>query len=87
MFSFSLALILIPYAVFVMVFLVFALINVYHLIHYGQTTRVSFAVTFVFFLVTGLIFFLSFAAIRDTDWRYPIDFTFPAFGTGQSPSL
>ena len=87
MISFPISLLLIPYAIFLIVFLVFAIVNVYHLIHYGQTTKVSFGVTFVFFAMTALILFLTWKGLQGVDWTYPIDIAFPTFGSGAPPSL
>lgn len=82
MFSLPLAIVLIPYAIFIIVFLIFALINVFHLVHYGQTTRISFTVTFIFFIVTSFILFATWAALRHIDWSAPLEFSIPTIVPG-----
>lgn len=72
MITLSLASILIPYAVVVAFFLIFALVNIYHMIHFGETTKVSFLVTFAFYAVSVLILFFTWQALQGTDWQQAI---------------
>ncbi len=72
--SFSLGLLLIPYFIAVGAFLIFAVLNVYHLITYGATTRTSFLFTFVFLAGTALIAFASWYVLRNVDWSTQIGF-------------
>lgn len=70
--TFALSLLLVPYAIVVVIFLVFALLNVYHLVHYGATTRVSFVFTFVFLAGSVIILAASWWYLRDAEWSSQI---------------
>jgi len=73
--SFSLGLLLIPYFIAVGGFLLFAVLNVYHLITYGATTRTSFLFTFIFLAGAVLIAFGSWYFLSGIDWSAPITFS------------
>lgn len=66
--TFSLGLLLIPYFIAVGGFLLFAVLNVYHLITYGATTRTSFLFTFMFLAGSALIAYASWYFLSDIDW-------------------
>lgn len=70
--TFTLGLLLIPYFIAVALFLVFATLNVYHLVHYGATTKVGFIFTFVFFAGTVVIAAATLWALSGTNWQQPI---------------
>jgi len=72
--SFSVGLLLIPYGIAVILFLIFALLNVYHLIAYGATTKVSFLFTFVFLAGSSFIAYASWLYLKDIDWSAQIMF-------------
>ncbi|MEA3249148.1 MAG: hypothetical protein U9Q03_02205 [Patescibacteria group bacterium] len=72
--SFSLGLLLIPYFIAVGGFLLFAALNVYHLITYGATTRTSFLFTFGFLAGSVLIAYASWWFLHDIDWAREITF-------------
>jgi len=72
--SFSVGLLLIPYFIAVAAFLIFALLNVYHLIAYGATTKVSFLFTFVFLAGSTFIAYVSWMYLKDVDWTAQIMF-------------
>ena len=80
MLSLSFALILIPYALVVAFFAVMALIHVQHLIHYGATTKMSFAVTFCFLAGAVLILFTTWYLLQGTDWSQRMIIDTPGFG-------
>jgi len=64
----SLALLLIPYSIVVLLFLLLSVLNVYHLICYGATTRTSFLFTFLFIAGTATIAYFSWQALGAIDW-------------------
>ncbi|MBI4457823.1 hypothetical protein HY633_02570 [Candidatus Uhrbacteria bacterium] len=68
MISIALSALLIPYALIAASFMVMAMVNIYHLVHYGATTRMSFVITFVFYAVSVLIIFFTLQALEGTDW-------------------
>lgn len=70
--TFPLGLLLIPYLIAVAGFLIFAILNVFHLITYGATTRTSFIFTFVFLAGTVLIAYASWWALNDINWSSSI---------------
>jgi hypothetical protein len=73
MFSFPIAIALIPYGLTLIFFALLAVINVYHLVHYGATSGVSFVVTFMFLAGAAFILFFTWQAVGDTDWSQQID--------------
>lgn len=76
MLVFPLSLLLVPYAIIVAIFLLFAALNVLHLVHYGETTHVSFILTAVFFLGTVLVVSVTWFALSDVDWTRPVSVGF-----------
>jgi hypothetical protein len=75
MLTLPLSLALVPYAIIVMFFAVLAIINVYHLVHYGATTGVSFVVTFLFLAGGAFILFFTWQAVAGADWSQTVSFT------------
>ncbi|MEY4722893.1 MAG: hypothetical protein RLZZ324_406 [Candidatus Parcubacteria bacterium] len=80
--SFPFALILIPYAVILMFFAVFATVNVFHLVGHGADTGVSFVVTFLFLAGAGCVLFFTWQGVRDVDWSTPVSFSIPSLSPG-----
>lgn len=72
MVTFTLSVILIPYAIIVLLALILSIITAYHLVHYGATTRISFVVTFAFFAGTTLLLFFTWTALRNVNWSEPV---------------
>ncbi|MFH1047939.1 MAG: hypothetical protein V1738_06580 [Patescibacteria group bacterium] len=71
--SFALGLLLIPYAIVVLLFSVLAVLNVYHLVHYGATTQTSLLFTLIFVAGTALIALASWQALVGIDWTAGIN--------------
>lgn len=67
-----LSVILIPYGLLVLIFAIFALVSLFHLIRYGSLTFFSFFVTFIFLAGTVLILYSTAFLLVDTDWSIPI---------------
>ena len=77
----SIAILLIPYALFLLVFVVYAGINVYHLLRFGVSSGHVFFVTGFFVIGSLLLLGLSFVLISHYDWT--LQFSFDAmFQTG-----
>ncbi len=68
MIEISLSVLLIGYGIFAVVFLVFAIINLYHMFNYGFLNFESFLMTFIFIAGTVLIFFITYELARQIDW-------------------
>jgi protein-S-isoprenylcysteine O-methyltransferase Ste14 len=66
--SFPIGLLLIPYAIMVLLFLLLAIMNVYHLVRYSATSRTSFLFTLIFMAGTIIIAFISWQALGNVDW-------------------
>lgn len=67
------AALLIPYALFLLIFLFFSFVNLYHLIKFGSTNFVAFMATFLFLAGSVLILYTSYTYIINTDWTRTID--------------
>ena len=57
------------YLLFVLVWLVFSVIALYHIIRYGQIGFTSLAVTLIYILVSTAILFLSYQYLSQIDWE------------------
>lgn len=86
MLSFPLSLILLPYGIVVILFLLLAVYNVYNLVRYGATTNASFLATFCFLAGATFVLFFTWHALREVDWGQQIDLATPFIGE-QSPTL
>jgi len=73
--SFSLSLVLIPYGLIAAFVAAFAIFNIHHLVHYGATTRLSYAITATFLFGIVAIAFLTLFQLRGVNWDQPISFT------------
>ena len=72
MITIPLSLFLIPYGFVVLFFLLLAFINIFHIIHYGATTQVSFIVTFLFLAGAAYILFFTWQTLGGVDWNHEI---------------
>lgn len=75
MFAFPISYFLVPYGLVVLFFAIMAIVNVYHLVHYGATTGVSFVVTFLFLAGAAFILFFTWQAAGTADWSQQITFS------------
>lgn len=57
------------YIIFMTVFAVFLLVNLYHILMTGSVTIVSFFVSFFVFFSTFLILYLTWYLLQGTDWQ------------------
>lgn len=64
--------ILIPLALFLLIFIIFALFNFYHVFRYGFGDLTLFFGTFFFICASALIFFYAFQLLRGVDFNYPL---------------
>lgn len=84
MITFTLSLILIPFAIILMLVMIMATISTFHLIRFGATTKISFAVTFAFFAGTVLLLFFTWFNLRGVDWQQPVSIG-PSSTAAESP--
>jgi hypothetical protein len=76
MLAFPLSLALVPYAIVVAVFLVFAFFNIHHLIRYSATTGSSFIFTALFLMGSTAIFAATWFVLGDVDWARTVTIDF-----------
>jgi threonine synthase len=81
MLTFPTSLFLIPYGLVAVFVVLLAIVNVLHLVHYGATTKLSFAVTFAFLAGMVFIFFFTWRQLEDVDWQRPIEIALPVGNT------
>ena len=60
---------LIVYAVFIIIFLNFAIINLYHMLAYGFLSFESFFMTFLFLAGVILVLFITYKLGLEIDWQ------------------
>lgn len=65
-------LILIPYGLVLVFFVVFSLFNIFHLVHYGfwKFSSALFVLCFLFISAAWLLW--TYQALVDTDWQIPL---------------
>ena len=71
--SLPITILLIPLAIFLVLYLLFSVFNIFHLIHYGVRSN-GFFITILIYIV-GTVFLLgaSYIALKDFDWQRTID--------------
>ncbi|HTK05025.1 MAG TPA: hypothetical protein VL500_05545 [Candidatus Eisenbacteria bacterium] len=72
MISFPLSLVLIPYGIVVLIFILLAAYSVHNLVRYGATTNSSFFATFAFLAGAVFVMFFTWSALRGTDWTQEV---------------
>ena len=68
MFSFPFAALLVAYAIFIVIFLIFSAANVYHIYHTGTFTIVAAAVTIIVSVWSLLVLVATIPVIMGIDW-------------------
>jgi len=63
---------LFAYLIFLAIFLIFSMINFYHIIMTASFTFASFVVTFIIFTLTVLTFYFTWSLLVDIDWKAPL---------------
>ena len=77
--SVPLSILLLPLAVFLLLFIIFALINVAHIIKFAAFDMVGFFTTFIFLAGSTLFLWYAWQAISPIDWTMPINLSTSAF--------
>lgn len=73
MFSIPLYIFLVPYALVVFVFALFSLINLFHLVKFGEGIFADFIATAFYLGVSVLIFYVSWQYLGKFNWQETID--------------
>lgn len=73
---FPIAVFLIPYGLFLLVFLFFSFVDLTHIVKYSTTNLTTFIATFIYLAVTTLILYATYYAVIEIDWSRTIEFTF-----------
>jgi hypothetical protein len=64
---------LIPCALFVVIYVIFFLINLYHLVVYTTPSLTGFVMTFFFLGGVAYIVFITYNLLLGTDWQQPLN--------------
>lgn len=72
MFIIPLYVILFIYIAFFAVFVIFSLINFYHIVMSDSFTFVSFSISFFVFALTILTLYFTWSLLADINWRDPL---------------
>lgn len=72
--SISLSIFLYLYYAFLVSWVFFSLVGIYHMIKFGFKSFGAFIVTFSFIAIAGLILVISFDYISQVDWSQPVVF-------------
>lgn len=67
--SFPLYYILLPFAIFGAIYVIFILMDLYHLVHFAEVHFAAFFATFVFFAGTTYILFWSWTLLQPINWQ------------------
>lgn len=70
--TFPLIYLLIPYAIFLCIWLFLSLVGFYHLVRYSGQRMVNFSIGLVYFLGSMVLLLLSFAVLAPIDWYQQI---------------
>ncbi len=67
--TFSLSLLLIPYLLFLLLWLIFSIVAVYHMMKFGFKNFTTFFTTFIFIGVSVLMLITTYNFIEQIDWQ------------------
>lgn len=81
-----LALIIIPYIIGLIIFIIAVIFNIWHLHHFTLFDGVAKAQTAAFVLFCVLILGLTIYALRDVDWLQTLNTDLPFIGLGSDES-
>jgi hypothetical protein len=68
---------LIPYIVFVLIFLFYTFSNIYHIVKFGFVSFFSYLITFAYIVVTIATLFVSYFYIAQVNWDATIQIINP----------
>lgn len=68
----TIALFLIPYALFLLIYLFLSMFGITHLIRFGVQNFTTFIATFLYIAASVIILFLSFTILASINWSTPL---------------
>jgi len=77
--SVPLSIILLPLALFALIFVVFSLINIAHMIRFAAFDMVGFFATFIFLAGSTLFMWYAWQLLSPIDWTMPLNFSLNIF--------
>lgn len=75
----TVAIFLIPAALFLFLFGFFSLVALYHMLRFGEKNFLTFIVTFLYIAVSAIILFAAWLSLQTIDWTVPLFVTTPMF--------
>jgi len=72
----TIALLLLPYGAFLLVWFALSAFAIYHLVKFGVQNFTTFLATFLYITASTLILFFSFTLLAQINWAIPL---FPGF--------
>ncbi len=70
--TFSLSILLIPYLLFLLLWLIFSIVSVYHMMKFGFKNFTTFFTTFIFIGISILMLTTAYDFIEQIDWKTQI---------------
>ncbi|MEA3463915.1 MAG: hypothetical protein U9R14_02480 [Patescibacteria group bacterium] len=70
--TFQLSILLIPYLLFLLLWLIFSIVAIYHMMKFGFKNFTAFFTTFIFIGISILILAASYNFINQIDWQIQI---------------
>ena len=80
---FKLSILLIPYLLFLLLWLIFSLVAVYHMMKFGFKNFTTFFTTFVFVAVSLALLIISYNFLIQIDWDISVSILEGAFDSSQ----
>ena len=80
---FKLSILLIPYLLFLLLWLIFSLVAVYHMIKFGFKNFTTFFTTFIFVAVSLALLVVSYNFLIQIDWDASVSIFQGAFDSSQ----
>jgi len=77
--SVPLSVLLLPLALFLLMFFIFSLINLVHMIKFASFDMAGFGVTFIFFALSTILLWYSYQLLNPINWTEPINFSLNVF--------
>ncbi|MFH0923924.1 MAG: hypothetical protein V1825_04280 [Candidatus Falkowbacteria bacterium] len=81
--TFKLSILLIPYLLFLLLWLIFSLVAVYHMIKFGFKNFTTFFTTFIFVAVSLALLAVSYSFLIQIDWDTSVSMFKGAFDGSQ----
>ncbi len=73
----TIAILLIPAGLFLLLFAFFSFVALYHMVRFGEKNFLTFVITFLYIAVSAIILFIAWMALQTIDWSAPLFVTMP----------